>query len=73
MTDKPKRYSKFNPRPKPIGYRVEPTRKQFPPHMFDRKNGNKPIPRAMEAYYDFNHRYPVGITPIYQESEVIDK
>lgn len=62
-----KYYSKNNPRPKPIGYRVDSNRKQFPAHLFDKENGNDPIPTAMEDYYDRNYRYPDGITPIYDE------
>lgn len=66
---KRKYYSKNNPRPRPIGYRVAPSRKVFPPHLFDKANGNDPIPEAMEAYRDRNYRYPYGITPIYENKK----
>jgi hypothetical protein len=62
-----KYFSKNNPRPTPIGYKVEPNRKQFPVYLFDKKHGNQPIAEAMEDFYKRNYHYPVGITPIYEE------
>jgi hypothetical protein len=60
-----KYWSKTNPRPKPIGYQVNPNRKQFPAHLFDKDHD--PRPHAMEAYRKRNYRYPAGITPIYED------
>jgi hypothetical protein len=61
-----KYWSKNNPRPKPIGYKVSADRKVFPPYLFNRDAGNDPIPQAMEDYHDRNYHYPVGVTPIYE-------
>lgn len=62
-------WSKSNPKPIPIGYKVDKSRKRFPPHLFDTKSGNDPIPTAMEEYYRRRRRYPTGITPIYENEE----
>jgi hypothetical protein len=62
-----KYYSKNNPRPKPIGYTVDPSRKIFPPHLFTKDH--QPRPAAMEDYRDRNARYPAGITPIFENNQ----
>ena len=68
MTKSQRKYwSKKNPRPKPIGYRVDESRKQFPVHLFDK--GHDPRPHAMEAYRKRYYKYPFGITPIYENDK----
>lgn len=66
------KWSKNNPRPKPIGYMVSGNRKYFPPHLFDIATGNDPIPQAMEEFYRRYYRYPKGVTPIYADSKCSD-
>lgn len=68
MTNKSKgiNWSKNRPRPTPVGYIVDPSRKQYPYHLFDKNR--KPIRSAMEKYRDRNYRYPLGITPIYENT-----
>lgn len=67
------RWSKHNPRPKPIGYKILPSRKHFPPYLFDKSSGNDPIPKAMEEFRDRNYRYPDGVEPIYAPDQNINK
>ena len=69
MTNKSRgiNWSKYRPRPKPIGYEVDQNRKQWPYHLFDKNR--KPIAKAMEAYRDRNYRYPKGVIPIYENEE----
>ena len=68
MTKSQRKYwSKNNPRPKPIGYQVDPSRKVFPPYLFGKDHD--PIPHAMEDFRDRNYRYPAGVTPIYENDK----
>ncbi len=60
------KWSKNNPRPRVIGYKVAPTRQRFPLHLFDKSKS--PIHSAMERFYKRRRHYPAGITPIYENN-----